>query len=54
LLDEYVEAGTLTIAVTSTTAEPRTVANALSIYLQADRVLMVSYTTAEGAELQPV
>jgi hypothetical protein len=54
LLGEYVEAGTLAIAVTSTAGEPRSVATDLSIYLQADRVLMVSYTTAEGAELQPV
>jgi hypothetical protein len=54
LLGEYVEAGTLAIAVTPRTADPRSVAAELSIYLRADRVLMVSYTTAEGAELQPV
>ena len=54
MLGEYVEAGTLAIAVTSTAADPRRVAAELSIYLQADRVLMVSYTTAEGAELQPI
>jgi NNP family nitrate/nitrite transporter-like MFS transporter len=54
LLGEYVEAGTLAIAVTPTAADPRGVATELSIYLQADRTLMVSYTTAEGAELQPV
>jgi hypothetical protein len=54
LLAEYVEAGTLAIAVTSGAADPRSVATELSIYLQADRVLMVSFTTAQGAELQPV
>jgi NNP family nitrate/nitrite transporter-like MFS transporter len=54
LLGEYVEAGTLAIAVTPRTADPRSVAAELSIYLRADRVLMVAYTTAEGAELQPV
>jgi MFS transporter, NNP family, nitrate/nitrite transporter len=54
LLGEYVEAGTLAIAVTPRTVDPRNVAAELSIYLHADRVLMVSYTTAEGAELQAV
>jgi MFS transporter, NNP family, nitrate/nitrite transporter len=54
LLGEYVEAGTLAIAVTPGTTDPRDVATDLSIYLQADRVLMVSFTTAEGAELQPI
>jgi MFS transporter, NNP family, nitrate/nitrite transporter len=54
LLGEYVEAGTLAIAVTPRAADPRSVAAELSIYLQADRALMVSYTTADGAELQPV
>jgi hypothetical protein len=54
LLGEYVDAGTLAIAVTPSAADPRSVASELSIYLQADRVLMVSFTTAQGAELQPV
>ena len=54
LLGEHVEAGTLAIAVTPSAADPRSVASELSIYLQADRVLMVSFTTAQGAELQPV
>jgi NNP family nitrate/nitrite transporter-like MFS transporter len=53
LLGEYVDAGALTIAVTPT-ADMRDVAADLSIYLQADRVLMVSFTPAEGAELHPV
>ena len=53
LLGEHVEAGTLAIAVTST-ASLRGVAADLSIYLQADRVLAVSYDPAEGAELHPV
>jgi NNP family nitrate/nitrite transporter-like MFS transporter len=53
VLGEYVEAGTLAIAVTPTAADLRGVAAELSIYLQADRVLIVSYTTAEGAELLP-
>jgi NNP family nitrate/nitrite transporter-like MFS transporter len=54
LLGEYVEAGALAIAVTPNAADPRNVATELAIYLQADRVLMVSFTTAQGAELQPV
>jgi hypothetical protein len=53
LLGEYVDAGTLAIAVTPT-VDPRSVAVDLSIYLQADRVLRVSYTPATGAELHPV
>jgi NNP family nitrate/nitrite transporter-like MFS transporter len=53
LLGEYVEAGTLAIAVTPT-VDLRSVAADLSTYLQADRVLMVSYTPAEGAELHQV
>lgn len=53
LLGEYVDAGTLAIAVTPA-AEMRSVAADLSVYLQADRILMVSFTTAEGAELNPV
>jgi NNP family nitrate/nitrite transporter-like MFS transporter len=53
LLGEYVDAGTLAIAVTPTEGL-RSVAADLSLYLQADRVLMVSYTPAEGAELRQV
>jgi NNP family nitrate/nitrite transporter-like MFS transporter len=51
-LVEHVEAGSLAIAVTSA-ARRREVAADLSIYLQADRVLTVSYDRAEGAELNP-
>lgn len=54
LLGEYVEAGTVAIAVTPAAADPRSVAAELSIYLQADRAMKVSYTTSEGAELRPV
>jgi NNP family nitrate/nitrite transporter-like MFS transporter len=50
MLVEYVDAGSLAIAVTPAAAM-RSVAADLSLYLQADRVLMVSYTPAEGAEL---
>jgi NNP family nitrate/nitrite transporter-like MFS transporter len=53
LLGEYIDAGTLAVAVTATT-DLRSVAADLSIYLQADRVLRVSYTPAEGAELHQV
>jgi NNP family nitrate/nitrite transporter-like MFS transporter len=53
LLGEYVDAGALPIAVTPA-AHRRTVAADLSLYLQADRVLAVSYTPAEGAGLHPV
>lgn len=52
LLGEYVDAGTLAIAVTPAVGL-RSVAADLSIYLQADRVLMVSYTPADGADLHP-
>jgi NNP family nitrate/nitrite transporter-like MFS transporter len=52
LLGDYVEAGTLAIAVTPS-AELRNVAADLSLYLQADRMLRVSYTTAAGAGLHP-
>jgi len=52
LLGDYVDAGTLAIAVTPTAAL-RSVAADLGIYLQADRVLMVSYTPADGAALHP-
>lgn len=53
LLGEYLDAGTLAIAVAPTT-HLRSVAADLSLYLQADRVLVVSYTPAEGADLHPV
>lgn len=52
LLSEYVDAGTLAIAVTPAIGL-RSVAADLSIYLQADRVLTVSYTPADGAGLHP-
>jgi NNP family nitrate/nitrite transporter-like MFS transporter len=50
VLVEHVEAGTLTIAVTRPASQDRVAAD-LSIYLQADRVLAVSYDLAEGAAL---
>jgi NNP family nitrate/nitrite transporter-like MFS transporter len=53
LLDEFLDVGTVAIAVTPT-AELRGVAAELSSYLQADRVLMVSYTPAEGADVHQV
>jgi hypothetical protein len=53
LLGEYVDAGALAIAVTPY-ADMRSVAADLSLYLQADRVLAVSYTPARGAELHQV
>jgi MFS transporter, NNP family, nitrate/nitrite transporter len=53
LLGEYVEAGTLAIAVTPT-VDVRSVAADLSLYLQADRLLAVSYTPAGGADLHQV
>jgi MFS transporter, NNP family, nitrate/nitrite transporter len=53
LLQEYVDAGALAIAVTPAAAVS-TVAADLSLYLQADRVLRVSYTPAAGAELHQV
>ena len=53
LLGEFVEAGTLTIAVTAS-AGLRTVAADLALYLQADRIVVVSFTPAEGAALHPV
>jgi len=52
-LDEFVEAGTVPIAVTPTAAA-RDVAAEVCSYLQADRVLMVRYTTAVGAGLDEV
>ncbi|MFI5897951.1 nitrate/nitrite transporter [Actinoplanes sp. NPDC051513] len=53
LLGEHVDAGALAIAVTPTASLHRVAAD-LSIYLQADRILTVSYDPAEGAELHPV
>ena len=50
LLGEYIEAGTLAIAVTPA-VDVRSVAADLSLYLQADRLLTVSYTPADGAGL---
>ncbi|MET0425116.1 MAG: MFS transporter [Actinoplanes sp.] len=48
LLNEHFEAGALTIAVTGAASRHR-VAGDLSIYLQADRVMTVSYDPAGGA-----
>ena len=53
LVGEYVEAGTLAIAVTPT-VRLRSVAADLSSRLRADRVLIVSYTPTGGADLHPV
>ncbi|MEV7629007.1 MFS transporter [Actinoplanes sp. NPDC089786] len=53
LLGDYVDAGALAIAVTPA-ADMRSVAADLSIYLQADRVLVLSFTPAEGAEFGPI
>jgi hypothetical protein len=53
LLGEYIEAGALTIAV-APPGHLRDVAADLSLFLQADRMVTVSYTPAEGAELHPV
>jgi NNP family nitrate/nitrite transporter-like MFS transporter len=53
LLGEFVEAGTVSIAVTPT-AHLRSVAAELSSYLRADRVLKVSYTPAQGADLHQI
>ncbi|WP_213006690.1 MFS transporter [Paractinoplanes toevensis] len=50
VLIEHLEAGELTIAVTGTASRHRIAAD-LSIYLQADRVLTVSYDLADGAGL---
>jgi len=52
LLGEYLETGTVTIAV-APAAHMHDVAADLALFLQADRVLVVSYTPAEGAELHP-
>ena len=53
LLGEYIEAGTLTIAV-APPGDLRDVAADLSLFLQADRMVTVSYTPAEGAALHLV
>jgi NNP family nitrate/nitrite transporter-like MFS transporter len=53
LLGELVEAGTLPIAV-SPAEHRRRVAAELSSYLDADRVLVVSYSPATGADLREV
>jgi hypothetical protein len=53
MLSEHVDAGALTIAVTPTGSEQGVAAD-LGIYLQADRVVMVSFDPAEGTELHPV
>ena len=53
LLNEFVEAGALTIAVTPT-AGLHGITAELSSYLHADRVLMMSYTPAAGADLHEV
>ncbi len=52
LLGEHLDAGTLAIAV-APAAHARGVATDLALYLQADRLLEVSYTPADGAELHP-
>ncbi|GIE97596.1 MFS transporter [Paractinoplanes rishiriensis] len=52
LLTEHMEAGALAIAVTPV-ASLADVAGDLAIYLQADRVLTVSYDLAEGTALHP-
>jgi len=53
LLEEFIDAGAVTIAVTPI-VDLRGVTAALSSYLKADRVLMVSYTPAAGADLREV
>jgi NNP family nitrate/nitrite transporter-like MFS transporter len=53
LLGEFVEAGTVSVAVTPV-ADLRGVAAELSSYLQADRVLRVSYTPAAGVDLHQI
>ncbi len=53
LVGEYLEAGTVAIAVTPTVAL-HSVAVDLSSQLQADRLLMVSFTPTGGADLHPV
>jgi hypothetical protein len=53
LFGEFVESGAVAIAVTPT-EDLRGVTAELSTYLRADRVLMVSYTLAAGADLHEV
>jgi NNP family nitrate/nitrite transporter-like MFS transporter len=53
LLREFVDAGTIAVAVT-TRADLRGVAAELSSYLNADRVLAISYSLARGADLHEV
>jgi NNP family nitrate/nitrite transporter-like MFS transporter len=53
VLDEFLETGTVTIAVTST-LDLRGVAAQLAAYLRADRVLVVRYSPATGADLHEV
>jgi MFS transporter, NNP family, nitrate/nitrite transporter len=53
LLGEFVESGSVAIAVTPT-ADQREVAAELSSYLKADRLLKVSYTPAAGVDLHEV
>jgi NNP family nitrate/nitrite transporter-like MFS transporter len=53
LLGEYVDAGALAIAITPT-VDVRSVAADLCLFLQADRILTVSYTRAQGAQVHQV
>jgi hypothetical protein len=53
VLGEYVDAGSLAIAVTPAPGL-RSVAADLSIYLQADRVVMISFSPEQGAVLRQV
>jgi NNP family nitrate/nitrite transporter-like MFS transporter len=53
VLGEFVEAGTVAIAVTPV-SDRRDVAARLSSYLRADRVLAVSFSPATGADLHEV
>jgi NNP family nitrate/nitrite transporter-like MFS transporter len=53
LLREFVDAGTIAVAVTSL-ADLRGVAAELSSYLNADRVLTISYSLARGAHAHEV
>jgi hypothetical protein len=53
LFGEFVESGAVAIAVTPT-VDQRGVAAELSSYLRADRVLLVSYTPATGADLHQI
>jgi hypothetical protein len=53
LLHEFLEAGTIAVAVTAK-ADLRGLAAQLSSYLEADRVLTISYSLARGADLHEV